>query len=89
MVLNRAKFSTQSWANDRKFVSANWELVLGNTYAYTVLAAFGLFYAGFGFIITPYFGVADSYGGADTPMYNNALGFFVLSESPFRLLIRL
>jgi succinate-acetate transporter protein len=25
-------------------VSAQWELVLGNTYAYTVLSAFGLFY---------------------------------------------
>lgn len=61
-------------------VSANWELVLGNTYAYTVLSAFGLFYAGFGFIVTPTFGVADAYGGADTPDYNNALGFFVLSK---------
>ncbi|GIZ38406.1 hypothetical protein CKM354_000182300 [Cercospora kikuchii] len=60
------------------FVSANWELVLGNTYSYTVLAAFGLFYAGFGFIITPYFGVAESYGGSDTAEYNNALGFWVL-----------
>ncbi len=34
-------------------LSAIFELILGNTYAYTVLAAFGLFYAGFGFIITP------------------------------------
>lgn len=68
-----------------QFVSANWELVLGNTYAYTVLAAFGLFYAGFGFIITPSFGVVDSYGGT-TPEYYNALGFFVLSMSPARIL---
>ena len=34
-------------------LSAIFEIILGNTYAYTVLAAFGLFYAGFGFIITP------------------------------------
>ena len=61
-------------------MSANWELVRGNTYAYTVLAAFGLFYAGYGFIITPSFGVADQYGGADTPEYNNAVGFFVLRK---------
>ncbi len=68
------------------FVSANWELVRGNTYAYTVLAAFGLFYAGFGFIITPSFGVANAYGGSSSPEYNNAVGFFVLSTStqPFR-----
>jgi uncharacterized protein len=60
-------------------VTAQWEMVLGNTYAYTVLSAFGLFYAGFGFIITPFFGVAASYeGGASSPEYNNALGFFVL-----------
>jgi succinate-acetate transporter protein len=63
-------------------ISANWEIVLGNTYAYTVLSAFGLFYLGFGVILTPLFGVAESYGGADTPEYNNAVGFFVLSEFP-------
>jgi hypothetical protein len=60
-------------------ISAQWEIVLGNTYAYTVLSAFGLFYLGFGVIITPFFGVAEAYGGADTIGYNNALGFFVLS----------
>ena len=62
-------------------VSAQWELVLGNTYGYTVLSAFGFFYGGFGAIITPFFGVAASYG-ADTAEYNNALGYFVLSEFP-------
>jgi len=60
-------------------ISAQWEIILGNTYAYTVLSAFGLFYFGFGIIATPLFGVAESYGGADTAGYNNALGFFVLS----------
>lgn len=60
--------------------SAQWELVLGNTYAYTVLSAFGFFYGGFGAIITPLFGVTASYG-TDTTEYNNALGFFVLSKT--------
>lgn len=60
-------------------ISAQWELVLGNTYGYTVLSAFGFFYGGFGAIITPLFGVAASYG-TDTAEYNNALGYFVLSE---------
>ena len=58
-------------------VSAQWEIVLGNTYAFTVLSAFGLFYAGFGAIITPAFGVKASYGD-DLVGYNNALGFWVL-----------
>ena len=62
-------------------ISAQWELILGNTYAYTVLSAFGFFYGGFGAIITPLFGVASSYG-TDTVEYNNALGYFVLSMCP-------
>lgn len=61
-------------------ISAQWELVLGNTYAYTVLSAFGFFYLGFGFIVTPTFGVADAYGGADTAAYNNAIGLFTLRK---------
>lgn len=61
-------------------VSAQWELVLGNSYGYTVLAAFGLFYAGFGAILTPFFGVEASYNG-DTASYYNALGFWVLCKS--------
>ncbi len=60
-------------------LSAQWELVLGNTYAYTVLSAFGFFYGGFGAIITPLFGVQAAYG-TDIAGYNNALGFFVLSK---------
>ena len=63
-------------------VSAQWELVLANSYGYTVLSAFGLFYAGFGAIVTPAFGVAAAYGD-DTTSYNNALGFWVLSKSAF------
>ncbi|PVH78508.1 hypothetical protein DL98DRAFT_573101 [Cadophora sp. DSE1049] len=58
-------------------ISAQWELVLGNSFGYTALSAFGFFYGGFGAIITPYFGVAESYG-TNTAEYNNALGFFVL-----------
>ncbi|RDW77728.1 hypothetical protein BP6252_05781 [Coleophoma cylindrospora] len=58
-------------------ISAQWELVLGNSFGYTALSAFGFFYGGFGAIITPLFGVTESYG-TDTVEYNNALGFFVL-----------
>ncbi|KAK7726735.1 hypothetical protein SLS57_003296 [Botryosphaeria dothidea] len=61
-------------------ISAQWELVRGNSYGYTVLSAFGLFYGGFGAIITPSFGVTDSYG-SDTAEYNNALGFFMINRN--------
>ena len=60
-------------------VTAQWEILIGNSYAYIVLSAFGLFYAGFGAIITPAFGVKASYG-EDIVGYNNALGFWVLSR---------
>ncbi|KAH9841274.1 Ylipolytica GPR1 protein and Fun34p [Teratosphaeria destructans] len=66
-------------------ITAQWEMVLGNTYAYTVLSAFGLFYLGFGFIVTPTFGVAEAYGGSGSVEYNNAVGFFVLMWSVFNL----
>ena len=61
-------------------LTAQWELVLGNSYAYTVLSAFGLFYGGFAIIITPLFGVKEAYAG-DVASYNNALGYWVLSKS--------
>jgi len=60
-------------------VTAQWELSVGNGFAYTVFSAFGLFYAGFGAILTPAFGVEAAYGG-DVKQYNNALGFFMISE---------
>lgn len=91
------------------FISAQWELVKGNTFAYTVLSAFGtstfrlqnsggiidperatlqnyllmsfegLFYAAYGFVMSPGLGITDSYGGL-TPEYHNAFGFFILSR---------
>lgn len=43
----------------------------------TLLIELGFFYGGFGAIITPLFGVAESYG-TDTVEFNNALGYFVI-----------
>ncbi|KAH6873877.1 GPR1/FUN34/yaaH family-domain-containing protein [Thelonectria olida] len=58
-------------------ISAQWEMVRGNTFGYSSLSAFGLFYGGYGVILAPSLGVLESYGGA-TAEYHNALGFFVL-----------
>ncbi|TDZ59838.1 Acetate transporter protein patA [Colletotrichum trifolii] len=62
------------------FVSAQWELTGGNGFGYSVFSAFGLFYAGYGAILTPSFGVAAAYGD-DTTQLNNALvwSVFVLA----------
>lgn len=40
-------------------------------------ANIGLFYAGYGAVLTPSFGIRTAYGD-DVAQYNNALGFFVL-----------
>ncbi|KAH8123449.1 GPR1/FUN34/yaaH family-domain-containing protein [Trichoderma asperelloides] len=58
-------------------ISAQWEMVRGNTFSYTVLSAFGLFYGGYGAIMIPSLGVVDVFGGY-TPEFYNAMGFFIL-----------
>ncbi|KAL0943478.1 uncharacterized protein CTRU02_201365 [Colletotrichum truncatum] len=66
------------------FVSAQWELTAGNGFAYSVYGAFGLFFAGYGAILTPSFGVVAAYGD-DTKQLDNALGFFLIIWSIFVL----
>ncbi|KAK5709898.1 hypothetical protein LTR17_019344 [Elasticomyces elasticus] len=66
-------------------ITAQWEIVLGNTYAYTVLSAFGLFYAGFGFIITPSFGVAAAYGVRTVWMWSVFNLLFLIGSLPLNL----
>lgn len=39
----------------------------------------GFFYAGYGAILTPAFGVKEMYGGDET-QYNNALGLWLIGE---------
>ncbi|KAL6232360.1 hypothetical protein BDW75DRAFT_232858 [Aspergillus navahoensis] len=64
-------------------VTAQWELSIGNGFAYTVFSAFGLFYAGYGALLTPAFGIAQAYGSTDTAEYNNAVGFFMILWTVF------
>ncbi|KAF4472083.1 gpr1 family protein [Fusarium albosuccineum] len=59
-------------------ISAQWAMIKGDTFTYTVLTAFALFYGGYGATLIPSWGIIDAYGGSSTPQYNNALGFFVL-----------
>lgn len=81
-------------------VTAQWELSVGNGFAYTVFSAFGmstvvrqetamgtlmhtgLFYAGYGALLTPAFGVQQAYGD-DITQYNNAVGFFMILWTVF------
>jgi hypothetical protein len=64
-------------------ITAQWELSIGNGFAYTVFSAFGFFYAGFGAILTPAFGIAQAYD--DPAELNNALGFFFIIWTIFVL----
>ncbi|KAJ5890694.1 uncharacterized protein N7473_006922 [Penicillium subrubescens] len=63
-------------------ITAQWELSIGNGFAYTVFSAFGLFYAGYGALLIPSLGIAQAYGD-DTVQYNNAVGFFMILWTVF------
>ncbi|KAL6890874.1 GPR1/FUN34/yaaH family domain-containing protein [Trichoderma evansii] len=58
-------------------ISAQWEMVRGNTFDYTVLAAFGLYYGGYGVLLLPSAGIIESYQG-QTADYHNAFGIYLL-----------
>ncbi|KAL3468111.1 GPR1/FUN34/yaaH family-domain-containing protein [Aspergillus heterothallicus] len=58
-------------------ISAQWEMVRGGTFGYTVLAAFGLYYAGYGVLLMPSMGITNAYGGQSVEYYN-AFGFYLL-----------
>ncbi|OBT81568.1 hypothetical protein VE02_10079, partial [Pseudogymnoascus sp. 03VT05] len=65
-------------------ISAQWSMVKGDTFSYTVLTSFGLFYGGYGAVLHPSFGIAEAYGGF-TPEYYNAFGFFILIWAVFNV----
>ncbi|OGM44259.1 hypothetical protein ABOM_007737, partial [Aspergillus bombycis] len=58
-------------------ISAQWEMVKGNTFAYTVLAAFGFYYGGYGVLLMPSMGVIEAYG-SETAEYHSAFAFYQL-----------
>ncbi|VUC30767.1 unnamed protein product [Clonostachys rosea] len=66
-------------------ISAQWEMLKGNTFSYTVLMAFGFFYSGYGYVIIPSTGIADFYGGTSTSSFDSALGVYVLIWACFNL----
>ncbi|KAK1851957.1 gpr1 family protein [Colletotrichum chrysophilum] len=77
-------------------ISAQWEMLRGNMFAYTTLIAFGEFttcrvlmlllrtkafyYGGFGFLLIPFVGIVDGYGGK-TAEYLNAFGFYLAGDN--------
>ncbi|KFG82197.1 hypothetical protein MANI_029131 [Metarhizium anisopliae] len=58
-------------------ISAQWEMARGNTFGYTVLSAFGLYYGGYGVLVMPSMGILESYQG-QTSEYYNAFGIYQL-----------
>lgn len=66
-----------------------WELVLGNTFAGTVLCSFGLgFWMSFGAINVEAFGIMAAYGD-DTAQLGNAIGFYLVGWGIFTFLMLL
>ncbi|KAH6703456.1 GPR1/FUN34/yaaH family-domain-containing protein [Verticillium dahliae] len=68
-------------------VSAQWEMVRGNTFGYTVLSSFGLYYAGYGVLRMPGMGIIEAYGGY-TAEYYNAVGLYLLGEDTAMIMTR-
>ncbi|THZ31999.1 hypothetical protein D6C91_00623 [Aureobasidium pullulans] len=67
-----------------QLISAQWEMVRGDTLAYTVLTAFAFYYGGYGALLMPWMGVVDSYGGKTTEYYN-AFGLYLCVWSVLNL----
>ncbi|BFZ61981.1 hypothetical protein YB2330_003060 [Saitoella coloradoensis] len=62
-------------------ICAQWELILGNSFAFTVFGAFGAYWIALGYILVPGYNVAGSYvtNGVASPELNKLLGFFQAS----------
>lgn len=70
------------------FLSGSWELVIGNSFAGTVLTTYGCFWLAFGSINIEAFGIAAAY--ADEPkQLANATGFFLIGWLIFTFLMTL
>ncbi|KAF0322270.1 gpr1 family protein [Colletotrichum asianum] len=65
-------------------ISAQWEMVRGDTFANTTLIAFAFYYGGYGFLLIPSVGIVDGYGGK-TAEYFNAFGFYLAVWSLFNV----
>ncbi|CEI60172.1 hypothetical protein FVEN_g6356 [Fusarium venenatum] len=61
-------------------ISAQWEIVRSDAFSYTVLSAFGFYYAGYGILLLPPLGIIESYGGR-TPDYSNAFRLYLAGEN--------
>lgn len=70
------------------FLSGTWELVIGNTFAATVLNSYGCFWFSFGAVYIEAFGISAAY--ADYPdQLNNSLGFYLIGWLIFTFLMTL
>lgn len=49
-----------------QLLAGMWEMAIGNTFGATALSSYGGFWISFGFILTPAFGIVDSYTDAKT-----------------------
>lgn len=71
------------------FVAGIWCIVLGNTWATTVLMTFGGFWAGYGFTLTRSTGIIDSYtaDGTTTGTFSHAFGLVLAAWSVYTFLL--
>jgi len=71
-----------------QLLAGMWEMVVENTFGATALSSFGGFWLSFGAILTPSFGILDTY--ADSPHdLESALGFYLIGWFIFTFLLLL
>lgn len=61
-----------------QLLAGMWEMAVGNTFGATALSSYGGFWISFGILFTPSFGIADSLGGATSPVFYNSVGFYLM-----------
>ncbi|KAL8280041.1 hypothetical protein RQP46_007622 [Phenoliferia psychrophenolica] len=61
-----------------QMIAGQWEFVVGNTFGATVFTSYGAFWISYGFIISPWSGIAAAYGTNEVE-FGRAIGFFLTS----------
>ncbi|GAA5870671.1 hypothetical protein JCM16303_001553 [Sporobolomyces ruberrimus] len=59
-----------------QLLAGMWEFAVGNTFGATAFSSYGAFWISYGFIVSPWSGIADSY--EDPQMFANGVAFFLL-----------
>jgi len=71
-----------------QLLAGMWEMAVGNTFGATALSSFGGFWISFAIVLTPGgFEIATALGGAESPLFLDSFGFFLMGWFIFTFLL--